>query len=108
MMLALEIAKILRGGLEVSATLFKFGLEPTMTLILAGGFAVGGILEFVMKRTELCINAFVEICEEPPPLASGLMCCQPLSAKLVCEPAVCRAADADGSSSRVRSLHQVL
>ena len=63
MSLALEIAKIIRGGLECEATLLKFGIEPTMSLILAGGFAVGGMMEFVMYPSTLCLNAFVEICK---------------------------------------------
>ena len=62
MSLALEVAKIIRGGMTVEATLLRFGLEPTMTLLLKGGFAVGGILEFAMYPTELCMIAFVDIC----------------------------------------------
>ena len=61
MAMGIEIAKLMRGGLEVMATILKFGIDPTLTLVLGGGFAVGGLIEFVMYPPQICVNCFVDI-----------------------------------------------
>ena len=55
------IAKVLKGGIEVSASLLAVALEPSIAFILKNGFQVGGQLAFVIYPTLICINAFVDI-----------------------------------------------
>ena len=55
------IAKVLKGGVEVTASLLSVSLEPSIAFILKNGFQVGGQLAFVIYASQICINAFVDV-----------------------------------------------
>ena len=55
------VAKILKGGIKVTADLVKISFEPSIAFLLKTGFAVGGRLMLVIHPIEICLEAYVDI-----------------------------------------------